>query len=96
VSAGVNTAQAEQFVDNAALPEFVRGLVTSISRKWTTQVLRVEPTGADEALVDAKFVIVASSTNSEARALARVRRVGDAWRIVGVEVLETTDAQQQP
>ena len=93
VSAGVNTAQAEQFVDAAALPDFVRGLVTSVARKWSTEVLRTEPTGRDEALVDTRFSVTAGGQTNVARALARVRRSGEAWRIVDVQILETTENQ---
>jgi hypothetical protein len=94
VTAGVNTVQAEQYIDAAALPDFVKGLVTSVARKWSTEVLRIEPTGRDEALVDTRFTVTVSGQTNVARALTRLRRSGDTWRLVDVQILETTENQQ--
>jgi hypothetical protein len=90
VSAGVNTAQASQLVDAALLPDFVKGLVTALPRKWTTEIARAEMIDADEALVDAKFVVAAASGNTSATVLLRLRRVGGAWKLVDVQALETS------
>lgn len=94
VSARVNTQQAEQFVDAAALPDFVKGLVTSLQQKWSTEVLRTEATGRDETLADARFTVTTSGKTNVARAVVRLRRIGDAWKLVDVQLLETTENEQ--
>lgn len=90
VTAGVNTAQATQYVDEALLPDFVRGLVTGLERKWTTAVLRTEMLEGDEALVDARFDVAATSGSTSATVLVRLRKSGDRWKIVDIQALETT------
>jgi hypothetical protein len=87
LSAGVNTAQAEQFIDSAALPSFVRGLVTNVARKWSSEVVRAEAVDRDEVLVDVRFTLTQGSDVSTSPALVRVRRVADGWRIVDVQLL---------
>jgi hypothetical protein len=92
VTARLSSAQAEQFVDTARLPQFVKGLVGGLNRKWTTEILRTEPAGANTVVADTRFVVVSNNQTSVARALARLRRTGDAWRIVGIQILETSEA----
>jgi tetratricopeptide (TPR) repeat protein len=92
VTSGVNTVQAEQYVDSAALPDFVKGLVTSVARTWKTEVLRSEMVGTDEALVDARFSVTISQRTGTAFATARLRRTGGAWRISDIQILETTES----
>jgi hypothetical protein len=87
VSAGVNTAQAAQFVDQAALPDFVRGLVTGVGRKWSTEVVHTEPAGAGGVLVDARFTVGSATSTSTAPAIVRLERAGGSWRIVEVQLL---------
>ncbi|HQR37332.1 MAG TPA: tetratricopeptide repeat protein [Blastocatellia bacterium] len=92
VTAGVNTVQAEQFVDSASLPDFVKGLVTSVARKWATTVMHAEQSSADEAVVDARFTVtVVNKPTNTATAIVRLRRAGGSWKIVDVQILETTD-----
>lgn len=91
VSAGVNTQQAEQFVDSHLLPEFVRGLVTSIARTWNTEVIATESLGRDETLADVRFTTGSAAQRIGATAVMRLRRAGTGWRITDVQILETTD-----
>jgi tetratricopeptide (TPR) repeat protein len=87
LSAGVNTVQAEQFIDSGTLPGFIRGLVTSVARKWSTEVLRAEALDRDEVLIDARFTVTQGAESSASPALVRLRRVTDGWRIVDVQLL---------
>jgi hypothetical protein len=87
LSAGVNTAQAEQFIDSAALPAFVRGLVANVARKWSTEVVRSEPVDRDEILVDARFTVSQGSDSSTSPAVVRLRRAAGGWRIVDFQLL---------
>jgi hypothetical protein len=92
VSAGVNTQQAEQFVDSHLLPEFVRGLVTSLARVWTTEVLATDSLARDEATADVRFTAGPANQRTTASAVVRLRRVGTGWRIVDIQVLETGES----
>jgi hypothetical protein len=40
-----------------------------------------------------RFTVATSSQTNVARVLARLRRTGDSWRIVGVQILETTEQE---
>lgn len=93
VSVGVNTAQAEQLVDSAALPDFVKGLVTSVARKWSTDVLRTEMVGQDEVVVDTRYTIASSGRTEQATTLTRLRREGSGWKIVDVLILDQSDKE---
>ena len=89
VSAGVNTQKAEQLVDSHLLPEFVRGLVTSIARVWVTEVLATDSLGRDEALADVRFTTGPADKRLTATAVVRLRRAATGWKIVDVQILET-------
>ncbi|MBK6316348.1 MAG: hypothetical protein IPF53_19185 [Blastocatellia bacterium] len=89
VSAGVNTQKAEQLVDSHLLPEFVRGLVTSIARVWVTEVLATDTLGRDEALADVRFTTGPADKRLTATAVVRLRRAATGWKIVDVQILET-------
>lgn len=94
VSAGISTVQAETYVDSTTLPQFVKGLVAGLQRKWTTEVLRSELLGTNEAVVDTRFVVQSSQKTDVARTITRLRRSGESWRIVDVQILDTTDTDQ--
>lgn len=88
LSSGVNTAQAAQFIDPAELPDLVKGLVTAIPRRWATEVVRAEPAGPDELLVDVRFTVTPTGGEPDtAPALVRLRRGGDGWKMVGLQLL---------
>ena len=92
VSAGVNTQKAEQLVDSHMLPEFVRGLVTSLARVWTTEVLATDSLSHDESIADVKFTTGPANQRTTATAVVRLRRFGTGWRIVDVQILDTGEA----
>jgi tetratricopeptide (TPR) repeat protein len=94
VSAGVNTEQVATFVQPAALPAFVRGLVTSIARRWTTEVLRTERLDADDLLADVRFSVTSRDSTSTAIALVRLRQASARLEIIDVELLDTIEERQ--
>lgn len=89
VSAGVNTQQAERLVDSHLLPEFVRGLVTSLPRVWTTEVLYTESLSRDEVTADVKLTTGPATQRITATAVVRLRRVGTDLKIIDVQILDT-------
>lgn len=89
VSAGVNTQQAERLIDSHLLPDFVRGLVTSVARAWTTEVLYTESLGRDEVLADIRFTTGPATRRITATAVVRLRKLGGGMKLVDIQLLDT-------